>query len=263
MTFSEFCGPDVDAFKEDTGIKLKTPKPGKEEFINPVSKDELKELFAAQIKDEAIKFGNLEDAKNLSANVKDALNNQRDFNLSFENQNEGTVREAKFELTRIDDLFILEYGKPLKEENRLPGAYPVYGSNGIVGYHNSYLLEAPFIIIGRKGSAGSVHYSKQKGYPIDTTYYVKIDNEEKILSKYAYHILVSLDLMRLNNSAGVPGLNRNDVHKLEIPLPPIEVQKEIVTELDVYQEVIQSCEGLSKNYAPALPPSKLGNSQNG
>lgn len=245
----------VDAFKDDTGIKLKIPKPGKDEFTNPVTKDDLKELFAAQIKDEAIKFGNLEDVKGLSSFIKEALNNQRDFNLSFENRNAGEVKEAKYEVARIDDLFLLEYGKPLKEENRLPGAYPVYGSNGIVGYHNSFLIEAPFIVVGRKGSAGSVHYSVQNGYPIDTTFYIKITNEEKILPKYAYHILISLDLMRLNNSVGVPGLNRNDVHKIEIPLPPVEIQKEIVAELDIYQEVISSCDGLIENYAPALPPN--------
>ena len=51
----------------------------------------------------------------------------------------------------------LRYGVGLTEENRIEGAYNVYGSNGVVGTHNEALVEAPGILVGRKGSVGAVH----------------------------------------------------------------------------------------------------------
>jgi type I restriction enzyme S subunit len=66
------------------------------------------------------------------------------------------------------------YGKGLPKKNRIPGPYPVFGSNGIVGSHNEFLVEGPGIIIGRKGSVGEVKFSKNNFWPIDTTYYLKV-----------------------------------------------------------------------------------------
>ncbi|MBK6618014.1 MAG: restriction endonuclease subunit S [Nitrosomonas sp.] len=78
--------------------------------------------------------------------------------------------------TRLGDLYTFEYGKSLiKGARAADGIYPVYGSSGIVGMHDQYLIEGPAIIIGRKGAAGSVHYSTDNPWPIDTTYYVRDD----------------------------------------------------------------------------------------
>ena len=94
---------------------------------------------------------------------------------------------AQYEMVKLGEVCAFEYGKPLKEENRVSGDYPVYGSNGIVGYHNNFLVEAPFIVVGRKGSAGSVHFSKKNGFPIDTTFFIKLKNEDRVLLKYLSH----------------------------------------------------------------------------
>jgi type I restriction enzyme S subunit len=88
-----------------------------------------------------------------------------------------------------------EYGKPLKEIDRKDGEYPVYGSNGIVGYHNKYFVKGPFIIVGRKGTAGAVVYSAKSGFPIDTTFYVQLKDREIDL-KYLYLIMATLDLAK-------------------------------------------------------------------
>jgi restriction endonuclease S subunit len=149
-------------------------------------------------------------------------------------------------------LLSLDYGKPLKEENRIAGEYPVYGSNGIVGYHNDYIVKEPFIIVGRKGSAGEVHFSEKSGYPIDTTFYIRLNEENRILLKYAFFILKDLNLSKLNNQAGVPGVNRNDVYNIEIPLPPIDIQQKIVNEIEGYQKIIDGCNLIIKNYKPSF-----------
>jgi len=146
----------------------------------------------------------------------------------------------------------LEYGKPLKKENRKKGLYPVFGSNGIVGYHDSYLVEGPFIIVGRKGSAGAVTYSGISGYPIDTTFFVKIKDVQCCNLKYLYFQMLSLGLDKVNIQSGVPGLNRNDAYKIKIPLPPLEVQEQIVAELDNYQKIIDGAWQVVGNYRPHI-----------
>jgi type I restriction enzyme S subunit len=133
-------------------------------------------------------------------------------------------------LPRISDLIELNYGKGLKGADRKLGPVSVYGSNGIVGSHNTALTKGPSIIIGRKGSVGAVHYSPTACWPIDTTYYVdKFNGLNPMFLMYALRLL---NLADLDTSTAIPGLNRNDVYSEEIPLPPINEQKRIVAKLE-------------------------------
>ncbi len=152
--------------------------------------------------------------------------------------------DPDWEMVELGKVISLEYGKPLKKENRNGGEYPVFGSNGIVGWHDKYIVKGPFIIVGRKGSAGKVVFSQKSGFPIDTTFYVKILNEKLILLKFAYFQMLNMNLDKVNIQAGVPGLNRNDAYKLKIPLPPLEVQKQIVAKIEKEQELVNSSKQL-------------------
>jgi type I restriction enzyme, S subunit len=117
------------------------------------------------------------------------------------------------------------YGDALKEQNRLPGKVPVYGSNGIVGWHNEALTRGKTIVIGRKGSIGEINWSDLPCFPIDTTYFV--DSTKKPCDlKWLFYALLQLDLTRLNKSAAVPGLNREDAYDQRVVFPsPLEQQR--------------------------------------
>ncbi len=65
----------------------------------------------------------------------------------------------------LGDLIILNYGKSLTKKNRTGFGYPVVGSNKIVDYHSEYLVEAPGIVIGRKGTLGKTIYLSDNFYP--------------------------------------------------------------------------------------------------
>jgi type I restriction enzyme M protein len=176
-----------------------------------------------------------------------------DYNLSSDRYKETKVLfNQKWPMVELGDVCTFEYGKPLKEENRKGGEYPVFGSNGIVGYHDEYLVNGPFIIVGRKGTAGAVVYSEKSGYPIDTTFYIKINSVDNIEVKFLYYILGTLGLDKINTQAGVPGLNRNDACKIKFPLPPLEVQQKIVTQLDSYQKIIDGAKQVVDNYKPEI-----------
>ena len=141
---------------------------------------------------------------------------------------------------KLGEILSLEYGEPLKETNRDGGEYPVFGSNGIVGWHSKYLVEGPFIIVGRKGSAGEVTFSSKSGYPIDTTFFVNLCNTKDNNLDFIFYLLSSANLGRINTQSGVPGLNRNDAYQMEVSLPPIEVQEKIVEEIKEIQKLVDA-----------------------
>ena len=127
----------------------------------------------------------------------------------------------------IGEFCDLHYGRALREDKRVHGKIPVFGSNGIVGFHHEGIVQSETIIIGRKGSIGEAHYVDGPSWPIDTTYYVSIKPEYEVNLRWFYRILKTLRLSELNRSAAVPGLNRNDVYKIRISLPPLEDQVRI------------------------------------
>jgi len=118
---------------------------------------------------------------------------------------------------QLKDNIELRYGKALKASDRVGGEYPVYGSSGVVGSHESFLVEGPGLIVGRKGNVGSVHWSANSFYPIDTVYYAKTD----LPLEYVFHNLLRQNF--LNNDAAVPGLNREQAYSLPFLRPSARV----------------------------------------
>ena len=124
----------------------------------------------------------------------------------------------------IGKLCELKYGKSLRKDTRVNGANPVYGSNGVVDWHHESLINFETIIVGRKGSIGEVHYIDGPSWPIDTTYYVSLKDEYDVNLKWFYRLLKTLGLSKLNRSAAIPGLNRDDVYRIKISLPSLNDQ---------------------------------------
>ena len=147
---------------------------------------------------------------------------------------------AGYQMKRIDRVLTLEYGISLPERKRISGDFPVYGSNGVVGNHNEFLVNAPCIIVGRRGSAGEINWSDKNCTPIDTTFYVNLLDEAATDLKFTYHMLKSLNLSSLKAGSGPGGINRNNVYGLQIPIPPLDIQKRLVAEVNRLEaEIIQ------------------------
>jgi len=136
----------------------------------------------------------------------------------------------------LGEICEFKYGKSLPEAKRAGGGIPVYGSNGVVGYHDAALTDGMTIVIGRKGSFGEVNLSKTSCWSIDTTYYIDHTATEADLRWLSYQ-LVALKLTELNKSAAVPGLNREDAYRKKLLLPPIAEQKRIAAILDKAEEL--------------------------
>lgn len=142
---------------------------------------------------------------------------------------------------KVGDVLTLKYGKALKAEDRDGGVFPVVGSGGVAGSHSASLTGAPAIVVGRKGSIGSLTYLDTPCWPIDTAYYVEVDQSRFDL-RWIYWAMGSLNLGAMNKSAAVPGLNRDDVYRLELSTPPLPEQRRIASILDEASSITAKCD---------------------
>ena len=140
---------------------------------------------------------------------------------------------------KLGGILTLEYGKGLPESKRISGDYPVYGSAGIIGYHNEPLIKGPGIIVGRKGSIGSVFYEKKDFYPIDTVFYVQLKSSDFNL-RFVYYLLKQLNLSELNTDAAVPGLNKRVAQAQFVNVPDYLTQQKIAAILSAYDDLIEN-----------------------
>jgi type I restriction enzyme S subunit len=148
----------------------------------------------------------------------------------------------------------LAYGKALPKSVRAEGGLvPVYGSNGVAGSHDEVLVGGPTVIVGRKGSAGAVHYVDGPCYPIDTTYFVRPRAGFDFDMKFLFYLLRKLDLARLRTATGVPGLTREDVYREAVPVPPIEEQRRIVDLLSRAEGIVRLRREAQKKAAEIIP----------
>lgn len=142
----------------------------------------------------------------------------------------GEIPEG-WKLLPFKRIAVAHYGESLKSEEREDnGNIPVYGSNGIVGYHNHSNSCAPTIFIGRKGSVGALTWSVQAGFAIDTVYYVSINPTFDM--RWLYWCLQTLHLNKLSQDTGVPGLSREILYERILALPSTPEQKAIASFLN-------------------------------
>jgi len=133
--------------------------------------------------------------------------------------NEWVVRELK-------DVATLQRGFDLPNQDRKTGAFPIYGSNGIDGWHSKPAIHEPGVITGRSGSIGFVYFSPVPFWPLNTTLYVKNFHENN--KRFIKLLLQFLDLKKYAASTGVPSLNRNFVHPELVRVPKLDEQNLIV-----------------------------------
>jgi len=146
-----------------------------------------------------------------------------------------------WEKRRLGEVVQFAYGKALPEKARnTAGSVPVYGSNGVVGHHDQALVHQPCLVVGRKGSSGSIHCVTEPCWPIDTAYFVTAPPGLEL--KFLFVLLRSLRLDRLDRAIAVPGLNRNDAYALTVLIPPLAEQQRIVARVDVLMHRLDELE---------------------
>lgn len=146
---------------------------------------------------------------------------------------------------RVSDFLSLAYGKSLPAGKRHAEGVPVYGSGGITGFHNESLVTGPAVIVGRKGTVGSLYWEDRPCFPIDTVFFVQPDAP----LPFCYYLLDSLPLRDMNTDAAVPGLNRDNVYRLEIAAPPTSLIADFAKTASRLRKTIAAASGETETLA--------------
>lgn len=129
-----------------------------------------------------------------------------------------------FQTCKLGDLITVSSGRGLTAKNMIPGEFPVYGGNGINGYHNEGFVESGRIIIGRVGVyCGSIHLTKSQCWVTDNAMLVT----QKANCNTIY-LSEALKLANLNQYAGrssQPLLSGSRIYEIPFILPPEKLQK--------------------------------------
>ena len=135
--------------------------------------------------------------------------------------------------------------KPISKAAREAGNYPYYGANGIQDYVSNYIFDGTFVLIGEDGSVLTPN-----GNPVVNwaTGKIWVNNHAHILSekknvslRYLFHYVQIINIKELVHG-NIPKLTQGDLRNLEIPVPPLEIQNEIVRILDNFTELEEELE---------------------
>ncbi|MDU5988560.1 restriction endonuclease subunit S [Anaerococcus vaginalis] len=149
---------------------------------------------------------------------------------------------AKLRIYNIEDITKIKNGKDWKKLNS--GDIPVYGSGGYMNVSvDKYVYNKPTVLIPRKGSIENIFYLDKPFWNVDTIFYTEID-ETKIIPKYFYYFMKTLDLKSLSTNSTRPSLTQTVLNKVKIKLPSLEIQNKVVEVLDRFQDLISNAEGL-------------------
>lgn len=129
----------------------------------------------------------------------------------------------------LGDAIKLQRGFDLPGRLRRAGLIPIVSSSGITDYHQIAAASGPGVVTGRYGTIGEVFYVEGDYWPLNTTLYVKDFKGNSPL--FISHLLKTVDFASHSGKSGVPGVNRNDLHELEISLPPLAEQNAIASAL--------------------------------
>jgi type I restriction enzyme, S subunit len=132
-------------------------------------------------------------------------------------------------LERLKSVATLQRGYDLPHRERKAGVIPIITSSGFGPTHSEARVAGPGVVTGRYGTIGEVFVVEEDFWPLNTTLYVK-DFHGNVPQFVAY-LLRTIDFNSHSGKSGVPGVNRNDLHEIEVKVPPVTEQRAIATAL--------------------------------
>ena len=137
---------------------------------------------------------------------------------------------AHWEVARLSQFFTLQRGFDITKDQQREGIIPVVSSGGVASYHDRAVAKGPGVVVGRKGTAGAVHYIETDYWAHDTTLWV--NDFKRNYPRFIYYVLTILDLKRFDTGSANPTLNRNVIHPERLAFPPPSEQVRIANSLD-------------------------------
>lgn len=129
--------------------------------------------------------------------------------------------------------------KPISKFDRKAGPYPYYGATGIIDYVNDYIFDERLLLVGEDGakwgSGDKTAFIVEGKYWVNNHAHVLRPKNERAIDSYLMNILNYLDLSNYITGVTVPKLNQEKLKSILIPLPPIEEQKKITHDIEIFE----------------------------
>ncbi|GAK93436.1 type I restriction-modification system specificity subunit S [Nonlabens ulvanivorans] len=156
---------------------------------------------------------------------------------------------------RLQEIIKISSGKGLTSANMdKTGNIPVYGGNGITGYHNLGNVEKPTIVIGRVGYyCGSIHLTEANAWVTDNAFVTKY-SEENIYRDFLLWLLRGTNLKEDENATAQPVISGRKVYPIIIALPPYEEQIAIVEKVN---SLMGLCDALEQEVQQSQQHSEM------
>ncbi|MBO0235457.1 restriction endonuclease subunit S [Vibrio parahaemolyticus] len=149
--------------------------------------------------------------------------------------------------TRLESIIQISSGKNLTAKKMdSNGTIPVYGGNGVTGYHSENNVSEPTIVIGRVGFyCGSVHLTPKKAWVTDNAFVTKFSHSNLNL-EFLFWLLKATNLNENDSATAQPVISGRKVYPLVVGLPPLNEQARIVAKLN---ELMAMCDFLKQSFS--------------
>lgn len=225
--------------KNDLPLALQTLEAFKECLSNEVVFDDFPSL--ATLVEKEIVLGN-----------KDVVLNADRYFVNGNNFADG------FEKVELGSIYINLDGKrkPITKSDRNAGIYPYYGASGIVDYVEDFIFDEDLLLVSEDG-ANLLARSTPIAFSVNGKIWVNnhahvLKFENIATQKYVQYFLNSIDISKYVTGAAQPKLNQQSLNSIEIPLPPLEIQQQIVAEIEGYQKIIDGAKQIVHHYKPTI-----------
>ena len=206
-------------------------------------KSTLKEDKDFEFNEDEIKIAHLVDKEKIAETA--------DFNLSGDRYKEiiGVINQ-KWPMVELGEVCEIEKGTSITKAKITHGDIPVIaGGQQPAYYHNQSNREGQTITCSASGAyAGFLNYFEISIFASDCTT-IKSKDENNLLTKFVFRYLKAKqsNVYKLQIGMGQPHVYGKDLAKIKIPLPPLEVQKEIVEQIEVKQNAIEAAKAVIQN----------------
>lgn len=236
---------------QNTGISLGSTGKSIEENDLP---DALDKIFAFRNKNE------IEDSELCFSVSKDEIRNNPNYDLKQSLYRKRASHNGAYDHVRLGEVTVVSKGKSSSTKTP-PGEYPLVlmAENFKTSDHFEFEGRGVCVPLMTAASTGvavmkRVHYIEGKFALANLLAFVKPNDENVLDPRYLYRVLLSEvdNLAKLMKGAANVSMKTYDLEGFEIPLPPIETQRQIVMELDNYQKIIDAAQTIVKTYKPTI-----------
>ena len=134
-------------------------------------------------------------------------------------------------------------------KNLSDDGYPVYGANGIIGFHSEYTHSEPVLLIGCRGSCGNVIITEPMSYCNGNAMALDELDTTRINLKYLYYFLKGRGFDDIISGSGQPQITQTNLRRVIVSCPPITKQERIVAILDKANEIERTAENSQEIHA--------------